>query len=70
MGILVTDIYPGAQFKQDGSTKTLIIDNINAESIVFFHNVNDETGDEDVHQNEVFESFIFLLNTAGYNKIN
>ena len=70
MGILVTDIYPGAQFKQDGSLKTLVVDLINDESRVFFHNFDDVTGDEDVHQNEIFGSFIFLLNTAGYNKIN
>jgi hypothetical protein len=70
MGILVTDIYAGAQFKQDGSLKTLVVDLINDESRVFFHSFDDVTGDQDIHLNDDFQSFIFLLNTAGYNKIN
>jgi hypothetical protein len=68
--VIIADIYPGAQFKQDGSIKTLIVDSINDDAIVFFHNVNDETGEEDVHTNEQFDNFIFMLNVAGYNKIN
>ena len=70
MGIIPTDIYAGAQFKQDGSQKTLVVDLINDESRVFFHSFDDVTGDQDVHLNYDFETFLSFLNTDGYHKIN
>lgn len=67
--VIIADIYPGAEFKQKGSSSTLIVDELN-EGVVIFHSFNDETKIPEPTSTEQFETFIYMLNVAGYEKIN
>lgn len=67
--VIISDIYPGAEFRQDGSTNTLVVDSIKEEG-VFFYTIDDETKTHSQTMDESFETFIYVLNVAGYHKIN
>jgi len=67
VGILVTDIYPGAKFQQPGSESILVVDKIE-DGLVYFYNIKGE--DKSPESSDDFTSFISALNMAGYQKIN
>ena len=65
--VMISDIYPGAKFRQGMSTAIMVIDKIE-NGIVFYYYVN-ESGEKGPDDTEPFDSLIYLLNVAGYEKI-
>lgn len=68
MQIVVTDVHPGARFRQQRSTVVLVIDEI-VNGTVFFYEING-LGELSPTKSDQFASFVYALNVAQYEKID
>jgi hypothetical protein len=68
MQIVVTDVHPGARFRQQRSTVVLVIDEI-VNGTVFFNEING-LGELSHTKSDQFSSFLYTLNIAKYEKMD
>lgn len=68
MSIIITDVHPGARFKQQRSNTVLVIDEI-VNGTVFFYEIN-SLGELSPTRSDQFSSFLYALNIAGYEKLD
>ncbi len=68
MQIVVTDVHPGARFRQQRTTIVLVIDEI-VNGTVFFYEIN-SLGELSPTKSDQFSSFLYALNIAQYEKLD